>query len=120
MEPVPTQSALYSRSESLPLVPIPSGFLQVLGQQLTFLLDEGNLGRAVLLVLGVQEVTFVSQDDLHSIGGHKEDVSSVFINLTLEIQDLLRSSQNGSLSGFGLSILLEGLPVVTAVQLRST
>ena len=120
MKPLPTKSALDSRSESLPLVSIPSGLLKVVGQQFSLLLNEGNLARTVLLVLGVQEVTFVSQKDLHSIGCHKEDVSRVFINLTLEVQDLFWASQDGCLGGFGLRVFLEELPVVVAVQLRTT
>ena len=98
---------------------ISSGLLQVHGQQVALLLDEGYLDRAFLLFLVVQEVAFVSQKNLHSVGGHKEDVSGVFINLTLKVQDLFWACQDGRLGGFCLRVLLEDLPVATAVQLGS-
>ena len=59
------------------------------------------------------------EEDVHPVSSNTEDISGVFVDVFLEVDDVFRPGQKGSLSGLGLSILLKGFPVEVGVHLVS-
>ena len=65
----------------------------------------------------MEKVILVPQQDVHSGACDAENISGVFINVPLEVQDVFWFCQEGSLICLGLSVFLKGLPVLVGVHL---
>ena len=65
----------------------------------------------------VKKVSFVFEKELHSPSCNMQDVSSVFIDVSLKIHDLFRPGNESCLGGLGLCVLLKGFAIGIGVHL---
>ena len=104
--------ALYSRSERSPLVTLILRLFQEASQKVSFFLDHGDFDIFLLWSLAVKEVLRVAKKDVYFCPCDTKDVSSVFIYVSLKVQNLFWSSQESCLDSFGLCVFLEGFLVL--------
>lgn len=82
-------SALYPRPVGGPLVSVSLRLLQEEGQDVFLLLDHAHFDIGCRWGLLVQEVILAGEKDVHSGPCDTQDISGVFVNVPLKVQDVL-------------------------------
>lgn len=101
-------------------MPCVRGVLQEAVQEGTLLLNQGHFDRSFWRGFGVQEVVLAAKKDVHPGACHTQNISCVFVDVPLEVHDIIWTCQQGSLIGLRLRVLLEGSSIgIGVISLRS-